>query len=480
VIVSRIGRRRTLRPITCRGAIAFAALACCGRPAWAAEEVRVPIDAGGRVERIDAELARRAGLFAEVAGFRAAQVFALDDSTFVLEIEVDRAGKLVRDRRPLTPAAVAALRRDVDSRLAARPALDAEDRRGRPLLLAGTALLGLGFYDWALPAASDLDGKSAVAAGMFAAAGSFFVPWFLTRDAVVTPGMAHLALYGGTRGIVHGMLVHETANAHRVTADESDGRLFGGLAGSVLEGVGGYFWARGSRMDTGSAHAIGSSADFGLAYAMALAEVLDGDDTVLDGDEGGLQSAAGLAGAAGGVLGGRWLAAHRQYTWGDVEVARMAGLVGAAAGLAIADLSGTEDEDAWLGAGVLASAGGVVAGDRLVARTQYAPGEALLVDVGAVAGAALGLGLAYLLTDDNADVDSDSDPYTAAAALGAAGGFAITWATTRREAARHAAAGSDWQIDVQPLALLVSLRRTRGAAARWAPCTPIVRLGGTF
>src|SRR5262245_32565256 len=206
----------------------FLGLALAGAPqsGRGAEETRVPLDVEARVEQIDADLARRAGLFAGVAGFRSAQLFEQTDSSWVLDIEFERDGRIVRDRRSLDAAGVAALRQDVSTHLAAPPAFDAEDRRGKVLLLAGSAVLGLAFYDWAIPTAADQDGKAAVATGMLAAAGSFFVPWLLTRNAVVTPGMANLALYGGTRGIVHGMLVHEAINANRID-DDGDGRLLG-------------------------------------------------------------------------------------------------------------------------------------------------------------------------------------------------------------------------------------------------------------
>lgn len=444
--------------------------------AAAMEETRVPLDADSRLERLDARTARSLKLFTEIGGFRGAQLFVRADSSYVLEIELDRDGRFVRDRRELAPAEVTALRQDVSRRLAARPAMDPEDRSGRTLLLGGSTLLGLGFYDWALPTATDLHDKNAVAAGMLAGAGSFFVPWLLTRNAPVTMGMAHLSLYGGTRGIVYGMLALEMVTASDAARATSDGRLASGLAGSAVAGAGGYFWARARGMSPGGAHAIGTGGDFGLAFGLGIAELLDGDRTLLDGDEGGLQYAAGLAGAAGGMFGGRWIERRRPTTWGDVEVTRMAGLVGAAAGLAVCDATGSENDDALLASGLAGAAGGLVIGHHLVTSTQYTPGEALLVDTGAVAGALLGLGLAYLI---GSDTGSSSDAYTASAALGAAGGFALTWATTRGEASRHAAVGSGWSVAIEPLALLAA-RSGRRAAPQRLPVTPFVRVRHGF
>jgi hypothetical protein len=436
------------------------------------EEVRVPLDLEARVERLDADVARRAGLFTDIAGFRTAQLFQQPDSSWVLEIEIERDGRLVRDRRPLDAAGVAALRQDVSTRLAAPPAFDAEDRRGEPLLLAGSAVLGLAFYDWAIPSATDLDDKTAVATGMLAAAGAFFVPWLLTRNEVVTPGMANMALYGGTRGIVHGMLVHEMINADRVDYDDGDGRLLGGVIGSVVEATGGYFWARETQMTAARSHAIGVGGDFGLVIAMGVAEIFDSDDTALDSDEPMLFYASGLAGAAAGMAGGNWIESRRRWSWGDVEVARMAGLVGGAAGIAAADLADTADDDWWIASGITGGLAGLVVGDRVVADTQYDGGDAMLVDVGAIAGAALGMGIAYLLDQD----DSDSAAYTSAAALGAAGGYAILCATTRGDATRHADAGApSWRVDLDPLGVWGAVRSSKRTTA-----APIVRLSARF
>jgi hypothetical protein len=346
----------------------------------------------------------------------------------VLEIEFLRDGRVVRDRRALDSAALEELRQRVADAVAHEPAVDPNDRSGRPLLLAGTSLLGLAFYDWALPVAADLDGKEAVATGMLAAAGSFFVPWVLTRNGPVTYGMTDLALYGATRGIVHGMAAYElfeqTESPFEVDASDSDKRLAAALVGSVVEGVGGYFWARQTRMTTGKAHTIGATGDFGFLWAGGIAEIADNDDTALDQAEDRGLYAAALAGSAAGFAAGSWIADHRDYTWGDVEVVRVAGLTGATVGAAAADLAGTEDEDWWIASGIAGSAAGLWLGDRLVRETDYPAGLALLVDVGSLAGAALGLGIAYLATSDS---NSDSDVYAPAAALGALGGFALTY-----------------------------------------------------
>ena len=178
----------------------------------------MPFDTEGRVDRIDVELLQRLerddpGISAAIGAgapgesFVDAHLLHAADSTYVLDTLVRRSGDLVHRRRGLGSAEADALRQRV------RAALTVSNPRGlaqdyRTMLVIGSSILGLAFYDWALPASSDLNDKEAVAAGMFAAAASFFGPYLATRGTQVSAGEANLALYGGTRGIPHGILAY--------------------------------------------------------------------------------------------------------------------------------------------------------------------------------------------------------------------------------------------------------------------------------
>jgi hypothetical protein len=198
-----------------RSILALASLAvvlAVARPAAAQQEVQVPFDQQGRIQVLDAPTAARLGLFTDrYPGYQEARLLLLlPDSSYVLEITTVRAGQTYRERVPQTPAEVEALRRQVTDRIAARPPAALLDQEGRGALLTTTTLLGLGFYGWGIPVALNLEADQTVAAlYMLTAGGSFFVPWALTRGAVVTRGMADLAGWGATRGIVQGVVLHE-------------------------------------------------------------------------------------------------------------------------------------------------------------------------------------------------------------------------------------------------------------------------------
>src|SRR5690606_26261917 len=109
-----------------------------------------------------------------------------------------------------------------------------------------------------------------------------------------------------------------------------------GAGFSALELTGAWFWADWEQMDPGMAHTIENGGDAIAGLALSLGYI----GGLFDG--GGAESARwlgglGLLGSATGILGGRLLAEVRDYSWGDAEVMRMAGLLGILGGVAVTD-----------------------------------------------------------------------------------------------------------------------------------------------
>src|SRR5689334_12599236 len=75
-----------------------------------AVELQVPLDHAGRVQRIDAALARRLQMFADRPDFQDARLFQLADSSYVLEITSLAGPGLSRERIPLTALGADSLR----------------------------------------------------------------------------------------------------------------------------------------------------------------------------------------------------------------------------------------------------------------------------------------------------------------------------------------------------------------------------------
>src|SRR5262245_56611138 len=175
---ARVAMRRL--PNTIAAALAFAAM--MHSTSARAQEVQVPLDRAGHVQRIDAPLAKRLGTFTErYPGFTEARLFSAPESTFTFEVTMARGGQTVRERVPMSPAGVDSLRDQISLLIAERAPHTGLHQEGRTLLITGTTVLGLAFYGWALLYAADIeDGTTAGGLYLLTAASSFFVPLIAT------------------------------------------------------------------------------------------------------------------------------------------------------------------------------------------------------------------------------------------------------------------------------------------------------------
>jgi hypothetical protein len=448
-----------------------------------AAEVAVPLDPGGRIESIDPRLRRDLGLWPGLyPGFSQARLFQAPDSSFTLQVEFRRDGRMEQDRIPLGAAEEAELRARILDSLQERNPGALVDQSGRVVLLTASSLVGIGFYSWGVPYAMNLDGKDAVAAGMLAVAGSFAAPYFATKGAAVTGGMAHLAIYGGTRGIAHGILLRRLWIGPN---DREESPVGAGVIASLVEGTAGYLWAQRQRLSPGRAHLIGVGGDLGLLWGVESAAWLGlgADD---EGPDRGGKYTAVLGGAALGIAGGAILGRQRDPTYGDAEVLRAASVVGG--GVAGAFWDAASDKRAQIAGAMLAGGiAGAAAGDFLTRREEFTPGQAVLIDLSTVTGATLALGVTYLASSTKTD---KHEPFFVAGALGGTAGFAAGYAAFARNpfwrsgGSRFAGSGGtertrsgaprghrlEWRI-----APLLAARSASGGAAWSAPAASFAR-----
>lgn len=478
----------------------LAVLAAPIRAAWA-QEIQVPLDEAGRIEAISADLARRLGLFADVDGLREVLLFQLPDSTFVLEVtSAAPRGRLRRERRPLSVAEGLAFRRDVTVRIAERARTAGLDQSGRTKLVAGATLLGLFYYGWATAVALDPeDTRASVAAYMVTAGSAFFVPFLATRNRTVPDAVATMALWGGTRGALHGYLAAD------LIGTPSDETKFGwsvgiGAAEMAIGGVA----AHGLGMTSGRAEVTGAGGDLGLGYGWGIADLLKLNErydsvTVPDGGGGSYsyevhdrtaQQAVTLAGAVLGLGGGYMLGATDEWTRGDAVIFRNVALIGGLAGVAVGDViqgphtvtdsfpgggSYSYVEDGFSGtqtaAGLVGATAGMVLGRALVAKRNFTTNQGTLLTLSPLAGGLLGLGIAYLATPEkNSDYDPSvpyedpndhSELYLTVSALGAAAGFAALYPALARQSIRPSAPGGRLNFSINPLAPALILEGSR-------------------
>lgn len=450
------------------------------------------MDEAGRVEVITADLARRLGLFADVDGLREALLFQRPDSTFILEVTSSAPqGRVRRERRPLSLAQGLEFRRDVTARIAAHARSAGLDQSGRIKLVAGTSLLGLFYYGWATAMALDADEtRASVAAYMVTAGSAFFIPFLATRNRTVPDAVATMALWGGTRGALHGALAAD------LFGTPSDETRFGwsvgvGAAETAIGGVA----AQALGMTSGRAELTGAGGDLGLGYGWAIADLLklnERYDSVTTPDYGGgtytygvrdrtAQQAVTLAGAALGLAGGYMLGGTDEWTRGDAVIFRNVALIGGLAGVAVGDVirmphtvtdsipggsSYSYVEDGFSGtqtaAGLVGATAGIVLGRSLVANRNFTTNQGTLLTLSPLAGGLLGLGIAYLATPERytdydptvpyEDPNDHSELYLTVSALGAAAGFAALYPAIARQSAKAVSSSGRLQFSVNPLA----------------------------
>jgi uncharacterized membrane protein YeaQ/YmgE (transglycosylase-associated protein family) len=323
-------------------------------------------------------------------------------------------------------------------------------RTERVAIMGATTSLGLGLYGWTLPGALGVDAQQStrgfVGLYMVTAASSFIVPYLVLRDQPVTAGQANLSFYGGTRGIWHGVLVGSLIAGEIGPNRRSQGWKASMLLGSVGEMMGGYQLSRALQLSAGEARTMAALGDFGLAFGFGTGFLANlngeprncfqfsdpppgcfGPDPEVDSHSRKM-AAAGLVGSGLGLAGGYFLARRRDNSWGDGEVLRASMALGTWTAAGIADLTDrnrdfTDFNNRKYTAALMAGGTvGLVLGDRLVRKTNFSPGQSMLVDLSALSGGLLGAGVTYL-----APGDDSRKPYVFASALGSLAGFALAY-----------------------------------------------------
>ncbi len=386
-------------------------------------ETGVPFDSAGRITVLTPTLVTRLGLAAPqwpvVGPFREARLYRTDDQAYVLVVlRVDGA----MARFALSADGAAGLTRAVTTGVVA------QGRGGDRLIGAGTGVvvsqpagntfvrnqtfLGLVAYGPATAAILSRSNAAAAAGGYFLAAGtSFFVAANTINGRVVTRAQAARAAHGGTRGALAGVGIAAIANA-----DGGPGWGAPILAGAIGGTIVGFQQARG--LSDGEAASAGFFADLGALTVMGVggsSGAFKGKQTIVPYDASNPQygtytdtdnslrtpgkAAVGAAiGASivGYAVGPRYARrAAYNVTAGDVSVAFASALLG---GAATSSLIGDDGDDTprygVAAAGVLA--GAFLADRGLVRKADRTSADGTLVQLGALAGALMGGGIAAM------------------------------------------------------------------------------------
>jgi len=403
----------------------------------AAAEVQVPLDRAGRVQRVDAALAHRLGMFTDRPGFQEARLFQLADSSFVLEISSMLAAGLTRERIPVTPAGVDSIRASITTGLAQHKAAPTTDMTGRPLLVATSTVMAFGFYGWAIPYLFEENASDAAKTGTYlvAASAGTFIPLWFTRNRPVSMASATMAWYGMSRGALHGALLPYALDSNAQTNQS----VASALAFSVVEGIAGFEWAARTGMSTGNAATISNGTDFGALYGLGLSHLINGDD------QSG-RAAGTLIGSGVGLVASALYAPHRDHTYGDASVMRTGGWVGGFTGLAIVRMFTDEYQQSNTAGALVGATVGLTVGDRLVHKTDFSFGQSVIVDLTSIGGGLLGLGTGMLTQGSG----GSEKVKWAGSAAGTVVGYGVGYLMYAKAARRAEADRSAWRFDLMP------------------------------
>jgi hypothetical protein len=435
------------------------------------QEVMVPLDEEGKLDSIDSDLEKNLNLFTEYARFREARLFQITDTTFVLEVYYQSDGAIYKERIFLSRSEVEELRRNVTERMRLETPHAALDQEGRPELLLGALGLSLGYYGWAVPAAFGVDdAKVSLALYMLTGGGSFFAPFMITRNISVTNSAASLGLYGGTRGIAHGICLGLAAFGEDSTMRVP---VASGMVVSIAEGILGFQLANKTRMEVGRAEVIGVGGDFGMGIGFGAAYLAD----FLEEDNVKFRSAGGavLIGSGVGLLAGSWLADRQHYTQGDANVLRAAGFLGAYVPLAITGFADPKNAKTYAAASIAGGVLGLGMGHMLVRGKDFSSGQGRLITIGEFAGGLVGLGCAYLIAKEDAD---NRNLFLTSSAVGATAGFLFMYRSFAKDAGANRGSSS-WNINIAPEGMLaLAMSETSNAHTERYP--PLIRVDFRF
>ena len=388
------------------------------------QEIQTPLDSQGKIKIIDSNLEKKLGLFSGYSNFQEAQLFQIPDTTYALEIYYQPGDKIYKARLPMTMEEVQEFQKLVSQRMKDEVPRVTLDQDGRSKFIASMMGLSLGFYGWAVPVSLDVsDGKVALALYMLTSSAGFYLPFSATRDKPVTDASATLCLYGGTRGILHGI---EFAFLFSDEPEEQ-GTIASGLVFSLAEAFAGYKLAGQNKYSAGTTEVIGVGGDFGVGFGFGTAHLVNFIE-----DENGRGIAGSVLLESGlGLLAGHWMASQQSYTRGDANVLGAAGLLGAYLPLAIVDMTANDQDKAYTAASMTGAIAGLSFGHHLVKGKDFSTGQGSLISLSQCAGGLLGLGLAYLIAPEDSD---DSALFLTSSSVGAATGFWLMYRALENDA----------------------------------------------
>ncbi len=355
-----------------------------------AQEKQVALDKEGKLQSIDKTLEFKLKAFVEYPGFQEARLFQINESLYVLEVIYQPENVVLRAREELNTEQVDELRTKISSLVASRSPSLLLNQEGRTAFLVGSSVISAFYYGTSIAAMTTENGYEAFTGiYLLTTATAIAAPFFLTKNKEMTFAQQHMASYGQTRGIIHGIALPY------LFLSDPDYRLVvgSGVAASIAEGFFGYHWATKKNYSWGQSMTVGVYTDFGKLMGLGAGHILG----LYDGNvASNMMALSFLAGTATGFLTGNKIAQKDYYTTGDAMILSGAGLLGMALPVSILSYAEPPARTMSLTA-VAGTAAGLYIGDKLAQKHDFSYRQGIFTMLSQGVGGLAGMGLGYLL-----------------------------------------------------------------------------------
>ncbi len=367
------------------------------------------------------------------------------------------------------------------------------NQSGRWTLMLQNMGWGLGLYGWGIPFVLDVkDGKWYVGGEMFSLGASLYLTWKYTANMDLPEARSHMQRYGGTVALQYGRALNGLLGYW--DNDELDRAEIVVLMGAIPAGLyGGDRLYQQWKPSTGMAYALTLYGELGTAFMGTLHRQL-GDPEPVDPydmyDQDPFDSAIPppdyeaydaadrdwrkqrlrytIAGYPLGTYLGHRLYGNRQYSFGDAALLMVGRGTGAFYGIILADLLDfdlAENDMGWRWLVMGGGLGGVVGMDWYMRGYDFTFGQAAIMTLGGVAGAAFATGFGVIMEIEEINY------YELAAIGGSLGGVALARriVSPQPESSRALGPESGPRLDLalQPMMVAGSLRPGLNLALRW-------------
>ncbi len=279
-------------------------------------------------------------------------------------------------------------------------------------LIVASSLGGIIFYGPALNTTFNLDGRAAVATYMFTAGASFYIPFYLTRKEPVSVASAWLAIYGESRGAIHGVSLATLLNMN------SRGTLRFALFSSIIEGTGGYLYARNNNLTAGQTSAMQTYGDIGSGVGFLIARSAGLYDN--SNNMGKKIASTYLLSNFASLAFGRYISSKYNYSNGDSYFLGTTSILSGLSAFTVINYFDPKNDKAYTTSVAIGTLGGMYLGHYFAKNYDYTLGQGILTTCGSTAFALIGYGLGYIAFNN-----ADSKLLLTTTTLGGWSGFYI-------------------------------------------------------